>query len=122
LPKLTSLARSPGSRTGQVYLDYARNSFAQTIVAPYSLRAAPSAPVSTPLDWRELTSGMRPSRYNLRTIFRRLHGKGDIWKKSMRGGVNLRRLTTRLERMLDAERNKTVTKKPAKRRNPRRRT
>lgn len=111
LPKLTSLARSPANRPGKVYLDYARNSFGQTIVAPYSLRAAPSAPVSTPLDWRELTSGMRPLRYNLRTIFRRLNAKGDIWKKSKSGAVNLPRLAKRLERMLDAERSKTAATK-----------
>lgn len=104
LPKLTSLARSPANRTNRVYLDYARNSYGQTIVAPYSLRAYPAAPVSTPLEWRELTSSLRPARYNMKTIFRRLHGKGDIWRKAMRGGVNLLRLAARLNRMLNESR------------------
>ncbi len=96
LPKLTSFARSPANRRNRVYLDYARNSIGQTLAAPYSLRAYPAATVSTPLTWNELTASVRPQRYNLRTVFRRLNGKGDVWRKELRGKVNLKRLARKL--------------------------
>lgn len=38
-------------RGGRVYLDIMRNAYAQTAVAPYSVRARNGAPVATPLEW-----------------------------------------------------------------------
>ena len=47
-------------RGGRVYLDIMRNAYAQTAVAPYSVRARRGAPVATPLEWDELDSrGLR---------------------------------------------------------------
>ncbi|TDD75348.1 non-homologous end-joining DNA ligase [Actinomadura rubrisoli] len=43
-------------RTGKVFVDWSQNNPAKTTVAPYSLRAADSPSVSTPLTWDELTS------------------------------------------------------------------
>jgi hypothetical protein len=37
-----------------------------------------------------------------------LRGKGDIWQKSARSGVNLPRLSGRLERMLSEMRKKPL--------------
>ena len=68
------------ARGGRLYLDVMRNAFGQTAVAPYSLRARPGAPVSTPLDWVELDKGeLRSDSYTLANIFRRLGQKGDPW-------------------------------------------
>jgi bifunctional non-homologous end joining protein LigD len=97
LPKLTSLARNPANRRNKIYLDYARNSIGQTLAAPYSLRAYPRATVSTPVGWNELTRSIRPQRYTMRTVFRRLNGKGDIWQKAKGPAVNLRSLGRRLQ-------------------------
>nr|MDT0666934.1 hypothetical protein [Micromonospora sp. DSM 115978] len=41
-------------RGGQARLDYTQNAVNKTLVAPYSPRAAPGAPVSAPIDWDEL--------------------------------------------------------------------
>ncbi len=41
-------------RKGRVFLDVARNGYAQTAVAPYSVRPLPGAPVATPIAWEEL--------------------------------------------------------------------
>ena len=41
-------------REGRILIDTARNTYAQTTVAPYSVRAKPGAPVATPLRWEEL--------------------------------------------------------------------
>ena len=99
LPRLTTRHPNAGRRTHRIYIDYVRNSFGQTLAAPYSLRAFPGATVSTPLEWRELSKSMRPSRYSLRTISRRLGRDGDIWHSAFRNRVNLARLAKRLERM-----------------------
>jgi bifunctional non-homologous end joining protein LigD len=96
LPKFTSFAHRPAGK-GRVYLDYGRNAIGQTLAAPYSLRAYPGAPISTPLEWSELTESVRPARYNMRTIFRRLNGKGDVWEGAFRTGVNLARLDKKLQ-------------------------
>lgn len=42
------------ARKGRLYLDVARNGYAQTVVAPFAVRSKPGAPVAVPLDWREL--------------------------------------------------------------------
>ena len=42
-------------RGGRVYLDVMRNAYAQTAVAPYSVRARTGAPVATPLEWTNWT-------------------------------------------------------------------
>ena len=43
-------------RAGKVLLDIYRNRPSQTIIAAYSARGLPGAPVSTPLNWEELHS------------------------------------------------------------------
>lgn len=67
------------NRRGRLLLDYFRNAWAQTVVAPYALRARPGAPVATPLDWEEL-GATPPQRFHLRNVFRRLAQKEDPWR------------------------------------------
>ena len=63
-----------------MFLDVARNAYAQTAVAPYSVRARPEAPVATPLDWAELDDpALGPRRYTIANLFRRLGQKRDPW-------------------------------------------
>jgi bifunctional non-homologous end joining protein LigD len=124
LPRLTTTKPNAGRRTRKVYLDYVRNSFGQTLVAPYSLRAFPSATVSTPLAWNELTRSLRPTRFTLHTIFRRLNKKGDVWEKAFRRKVSLRSFARKLERMTREGRQapkRTLTYRRSARRRRRRR-
>jgi bifunctional non-homologous end joining protein LigD len=58
-------------RHGRLYLDIGRNGYAQTMAAPYAVRALPGAPVSVPLDWSELDE-FDPRRHTIRTIAERL--------------------------------------------------
>jgi bifunctional non-homologous end joining protein LigD len=67
-------------RDGRIFLDVGRNAYAQTAVPPYAVRPRPGAPVATPLHWDELSdSKLRPDRWNVRSLFRRLSRKGDPW-------------------------------------------
>ncbi|HSR69392.1 MAG TPA: non-homologous end-joining DNA ligase [Acidobacteriota bacterium] len=76
--KLTAASRK-AKRGKRVFIDFFRNSYAQTSVAPYSLRARPGAPVATPVEWDEL-AGLDPQAYTLKNLFRRLAQKPDPWE------------------------------------------
>ena len=56
-------------RGGRVLVDVARNTYAQTTVAPYAVRALPGAPVATPLAWEELEDPeLHPRRWTLASV------------------------------------------------------
>jgi len=72
-------------REGRILVDVARNTYAQTTVAPYAVRARPGAPVATPLRWEELEDDeLRADRWTLRTVGRRLEDGGDPWAQIRR--------------------------------------
>lgn len=78
-PRLT-LEQRKAARKGRILVDFMRNAYGQTAVTPYSLRARPDAPVAAPLHWHELSDAeMRPDRWTLRTLPRRLERDGDPW-------------------------------------------
>jgi bifunctional non-homologous end joining protein LigD len=79
-PRELTTAQRKAKRGDRVFLDVARNAYAQTAVAPYSVRARPQAPIATPIEWVELEdSRLGPQRYTIRNIFRRLARKRDPW-------------------------------------------
>jgi bifunctional non-homologous end joining protein LigD len=81
-PKLFTTEQRKAKRGDRVLLDVARNGYAQTAVAPYSVRPRPGAPVATPLHWDELSqSSTRSDRWTLRTVGRRLKADGDPWQE-----------------------------------------
>ena len=85
------------NRGDRVYLDVMRNAYAQTAVAPYSVRARAGAPVATPLQWDELNArGLRADRFTIRDIPKRLAGQGDPWADMSR---HARTLTGPLRRL-----------------------
>jgi len=67
-------------RKGKILLDIYRNRQSQTIVAAYSVRGAPGAPVSTPLQWEELGSLDSPAVFNLQSVPQRIAQEGDPWE------------------------------------------
>jgi bifunctional non-homologous end joining protein LigD len=68
-------------RGRRIFVDTMRNSYAQTAVAPYAVRARAGAPVAAPLDWDELGRGFEPRKYTIANVFRRLARKDDPWAK-----------------------------------------
>jgi bifunctional non-homologous end joining protein LigD len=63
---------SKARRKGKIFVDYLRNGRGATFICPYSTRARPGAPVSTPIDWDELTPDLRSDQFNIRNLPKRL--------------------------------------------------
>ncbi len=80
LPNLVTSERIVARRPkGRVLIDVQQNALGKPLAAPYSVRAFPKAPVSAPLEPHELRVSLRPEKLNIKTIFTRLHEKGDLW-------------------------------------------
>ncbi len=80
VPDLISWEWAKRSRSGRARLDYTQNAVNRTLVAPYSARPSPGAPVSAPIRWEELDDPkLRPDRWTITTIGRRLKAVGDLF-------------------------------------------
>ncbi|HEY1672145.1 MAG TPA: ATP-dependent DNA ligase, partial [Streptosporangiaceae bacterium] len=101
---LTTTEQRKDKRTGPVYLDVMRNAYAQTVVAPYVVRARPGAHVATPLEWDEVAdSKLTPGRFTLRTVRRRLGeaGSADPWAGLARRRQGLAQAQARLDELAE---------------------
>ncbi|MDP9464099.1 MAG: ATP-dependent DNA ligase, partial [Actinomycetota bacterium] len=59
---------------------YTQNASIKTLVAPYSVRPAAGAPVSTPITWDELDDpDLRPDRWTIRNVLERVEQVGDLF-------------------------------------------
>jgi bifunctional non-homologous end joining protein LigD len=68
------------ARQGRILIDYLRNGRGATAVAAYSTRGHPQASVSTPLEWEELSEGLKADHYTVDNIGHRLGFlKRDPW-------------------------------------------
>ena len=79
--------RHPGKLTTEwlkkkrqgVLADHRQNGWGKTIASVYSVRPKPGAPVSTPLEWDELTPDLRPRDFTMSVALRRLDERGDLF-------------------------------------------
>jgi bifunctional non-homologous end joining protein LigD len=80
-PDLFTTPRTVSRRKkAKVYFDYLQISSGKTIAAPYVLRAHPGAPVSTPLDWAEVKTGLDPGQFNIHNALDRFERTGDLFQ------------------------------------------
>lgn len=75
--KYTSVS-SFAKRKGRIFLDYLRNGYGATSVAPYSLRAKGNASVACPITWDELRTLKSADAFTINNMAARLRGK-DPW-------------------------------------------
>ena len=72
LPDIATVTRNPERRGGKVYIDFVQNGRGRLLVAPFSVRPLPAAPVSTPLRWTEVKPGLDLRDHNIRSLPERL--------------------------------------------------
>lgn len=90
VPELVSWQWRKSDRKGKARLDYTQNQINKTLVAPYSIRPAPGAPVSVPLEWDELDDPtVRPDRWTIRDVMSRLAKIGDPFTALVGQGQDL---------------------------------
>ncbi len=77
-PERLTVEQRKDRRGGRIFLDYLRNAYAQTAVAPYAVRARPTAPVATPLFWDELDD-TEPDTFTITGVLDRVRKTGDPW-------------------------------------------
>ena len=81
LPDIATVTRQVQKRGGKVYLDYVQNGHGRLLVAPFSARPLAGAPVSTPLEWREVTPKLDIRAFTIRTVPARMKKLRDdpLW-------------------------------------------
>jgi bifunctional non-homologous end joining protein LigD len=99
-PEISTIVRPVRERAGKVYIDYLQNGHGQTIVAPFSARPLPGAPVSCPLRWSEVTARLDPARFTIATMAARLAKVGDPVAPVLREAIDIAAALPRLERRL----------------------
>jgi bifunctional non-homologous end joining protein LigD len=72
LPEITTLTRQVSRRGGKVYIDYLQNGAGRLLVAPFSVRPLPGAPVSMPLRWNEVNSKLDIRSYTIKNAVTRM--------------------------------------------------
>jgi bifunctional non-homologous end joining protein LigD len=101
--KLTIEVRK-NKRKGRIFLDTARNAYAQTAVPPYSVRPIVGAPVAVPIEWDELSNNkLNAQSYNIKNIFNRLGRKPDPWKDIKKRSNSLKVARKVLDEIINEE-------------------
>lgn len=84
VPDLVSWEWTKRDRKGRARLDFTQNAINKTLVAPYSVRPAPGAPVSMPIRWDELEDPtLQPDRWTIDSAVERLREVGDLFAPAL---------------------------------------
>ncbi|WAC48305.1 DNA ligase D [Asticcacaulis sp. SL142] len=93
-PKRYIATASKAARKGKVFIDYLRNDYTATAIAPFAVRARDGATVATPIAWDELPPKLKPDEFTIATVPKRLTTlKTDPWadifevKQSLSGKI-----------------------------------
>ncbi|MEP6927012.1 MAG: DNA ligase D [Ginsengibacter sp.] len=99
IPDFTSIERIIENRKGKLYLDFLQNRPQATLAAPYSLRPKPDATVSMPLDWDEVTKGLKMKNFTIFNAIDRIKQKGDIFSGVLGKGIDLKKALKSIEKV-----------------------
>ena len=75
---------SKSKRRG-VLIDANQNGEGKTIASAYSVRPRRGAPVSTPLEWDEMTEELDPTDFTMQVVLSRLERHGDVFEPVLKG-------------------------------------
>ncbi len=85
-------------RKKRVFIDYLRNSFAQTAVSAYSIRAIESAPIATPITFQELNKNLKAQTFNIKNILKK--SKNPISSLNSKS-VSIKAASIKIEKLLE---------------------
>jgi DNA ligase D len=74
-PQWFTIERLKEKRNNKLYVDYLQHAKGKTIIAPYSMRANADGLVATPLNWKEVSSSLRPNHFPMEAVLERLDGE-----------------------------------------------
>jgi bifunctional non-homologous end joining protein LigD len=100
VPDLVTVEQRIQKRSGRLFLDWYRNSYGATVVAPWSVRPRPGAPVAVPLAWEEIEdSAFHPQMFSMSDAARRAE-EPDPWKGWRRRARSITAARRRLDALL----------------------
>lgn len=88
-PRLVTMEWSIPKRTGKVFFDHGMNGVGKTVASVYSVRPFPEAPVSVPLRWDEVHTGLSPQDFTITSMPERLGRVGDLFAPVLKGAQAL---------------------------------
>jgi bifunctional non-homologous end joining protein LigD len=101
-PDLVTMEFYKKDRKGRLFMDVMRNAIGATLIAPYSLRGRPGAPLSAPIAWSELDDPeLRADGIRLRGVRARLEHRGDPWRDLRNVPASVASATERFDRLPD---------------------
>lgn len=78
-PEKFTTNMSKTKRRGKIFLDYLRNGYGATAIAPYSVRANKYAAVALPISWGEMKKNKNAHSYTLKNVPALLAKRKDPW-------------------------------------------
>jgi len=75
-PDIATTQRTISKRDGKVYVDAFQNRAGQLMVAAYSVRPSPGAPVSMPIEWDEVNGKLHNSNWTIVNALKRMQKLG----------------------------------------------
>ncbi len=101
-PEKITVEMSKNARGKRVFIDWLRNGFGATGVAPYAVRAIEGAPIAMPVTWYEACKkGMASQRYTIKNVKKRINSVGDLWHGMQKEAVSL----TKAQKLIDQIKN-----------------
>jgi bifunctional non-homologous end joining protein LigD len=94
-PKLATTEWTKSRRRG-VLIDANQNGEGKTIASVYSVRPRPGAPVSTPLDWDEVTDDLDPAAFTIAAVLERVESRGDLYAPMLKTRQSLSKALAQL--------------------------
>src|SRR5208283_681329 len=108
-PDLFTTPRAVAKRKkGRVYFDYLQIVEGKTIAAPYVLRAYAGAPVSTPLEWKEVKKGLQPTDFTIHNAVERFRERGDLFAPVVTHPQRMEKAIARLSDLLGKGKTRTI--------------
>jgi bifunctional non-homologous end joining protein LigD len=101
-PKLITAEMQKSKRDNCVFIDWLRNGYGATAVAPYAVRAHENAPVAMPVTWQELQKkDMSSQKYTIKNAIKRINRVGDLWQGMAKYAVSLKEAKGKLRKMIE---------------------